>query len=593
MTPELLWEIKRISSPAISPDGQSFVYGVTTYDVSANRGNTDLWLRPVAGGAPLRLTDLDGSESGAAWRPDGQWVGFLATTDDGRQWHEVQPDGSGLRQVTAVPGGISNVQYSPDGGRISFTARVKLDRTTVERYPDLPEAEALITDDLMYRHWDSWQEYDYSHLFVAPYEDGSIGDPTDLMPGQRIDTPLAPFGGNEQIAWSPFGDRIVYTAKTLSGVEYAVSTNSDLFLVDLANGATTNLTEGMMGYDVEPVFSPGGDQLAWLSMARDGYEADLNRLFVLDFDTGLRRNLMADYDDEVHGPVWSSDASTIWVTSDTRGTVQIFSTEVDEGGMSRVTEGVFDYTSLGVARQDDGDVLVATRRSMSAPIDIFRVDPADGTATVLTDENRESARRHVSRKSGATPDSGDGWGGDPHLGDLSPGLRPGSPVAGAAVREGRAAGTDEPVLLVPLELPAHGGERLHRGGTEPARNFGVRAGVGGADLGRLGRPGDAGPAERHRRGRSRAVGGRGASGSDRRELRRLLGVLAGGQPRTAVQDVRRPRRCVQPGIDVRSHGGAVLRRLRPGRCVLGIASPPRATTSSHRTCSWRTGIRRF
>ena len=109
MTPERLWEIKRISSPAVSPDGQSFVYGVRTYDIGTNKGNTDLWLRPVAGGAPRRLTDLDGSESGAAWRPDGQWIGFLASTDDGRQWHEVRPDGGDIRQVTTVPGG-------PDGG---------------------------------------------------------------------------------------------------------------------------------------------------------------------------------------------------------------------------------------------------------------------------------------------------------------------------------------------------------------------------------------------------------------------------------------------------------------------------------------------
>ena len=388
MTPERLWEIKRISSPAVSPDGGSFVYGVRTYDVVANKGDTDLWLRPVAGGEPRRITDLDGSESGAAWRPDGEWIGFFAGTDDGRQWHEIRPDGSGLRQVTAVPGGISNVQYSPDGSKISFTAPVKLDLTTVELYPDLPQAEARIADDLMYRHWDSWHDYDFSHLFVASYEDGSIGDPRDLMPGERIDTPLSPFGGGEQIAWSPDGERIVYTAKTLTGVEYAVSTNSDLFLVDLASGSTTNLTERMMGYDVEPSFSPDGRSLAWLSMERDGYEADLNRLFVLDFDTRQRRNLSADYDDEVHGPVWSTDGSTIFVTGDTRGTVQIFATDVAGGGFSKLTEGVFDYTSLGLANHEGRDVLLATRRSMSAPVDIFRVNPENGNAVALTDENR-------------------------------------------------------------------------------------------------------------------------------------------------------------------------------------------------------------
>jgi len=388
MTPERLWEIQRISSPAVSPDGQSFVYGVRTYDVAANRGNTDLWLRPVAGGEARRLTELDGSESGAAWRPDGEWIGFLAGTDDGRQWHEVRPDGSDLRQVTHVPGGISNVQYSPDGGQFSFTAPVKLDLTTVELYPDLPQAEARIADDLMYRHWDSWHEYDYSHLFVATYEDGSIGEPRDLMPGERIDTPLSPFGGGEQIAWSPDGGRIVYTAKTVSGVEYARSTNSDLFLVDLASGSTANLTEGMMGYDVEPSFSPDGRSLAWLSMEREGYEADLDRLYVLDFDTGQRRNLSENYDDEVHGPVWSTDGSTIWVTGDTRGTVQILAADAGGGGIERVTEGVFDYTSLGVARHGGRDVLLATRRSMSAPVDIYRVDPGDGSAVALTDENR-------------------------------------------------------------------------------------------------------------------------------------------------------------------------------------------------------------
>ena len=388
MTPERLWEIQRISSPAVSPDGQSFVYGVRTYDVGANKGNTDLWLRPVAGGEARRLTDLDGSESGAAWRPDGEWIGFLAGTDDGRQWHEIRPDGNDLRQVTMVPGGISNFQYSPDGGRISFTAPVKLDLTTVELYPDLPQAEARIADDLMYRHWDSWHEYDYSHLFVATYEDGSIGDPHDLMRGQRIDTPLSPFGGGEQIAWSPDGGRIVYTAKTSSGVEYARSTNSDLFLVDLASGSTTNITEGMLGYDVEPSFSPDGRSLAWLSMEREGYEADLDRLFVLDFDSGQKRNLSERYDDEVHGPTWSTDGSTIWVTGDTRGTVQIFAADAAGAGIERVTEGVFDYTSIGVARHGDRDVLLATRRSMSAPVDIYRVDPTDGSAVALTDENR-------------------------------------------------------------------------------------------------------------------------------------------------------------------------------------------------------------
>jgi dipeptidyl aminopeptidase/acylaminoacyl peptidase len=387
MTPERLWELRRISGPAVSPDGTEFVYGVRAYDLAANRGNTDLWLRPVAGGPALQLTDTDASEGGAAWRPDGEWLGFLAGTEDGNQWHEIRPDGTGRRQVTSVPGGISNFQYAPDGKQVSFTARVKLDVTPNELYPDLPEAEARIADDLMYRHWDSWHDYDYSHLFVAAYEDGAIGEPRDLMPGERYDTPLSPFGGGEQIAWSPDGRAIVYTAKKVSGVDYAVSTNSDLYLADLGTGGTRNLTEGMPGYDVNPIFSPDGSRLAWLSMARDGYEADRNRLFSLDLATGDRRELSAGYDDDLDGPVWSADGGTVWLTGPERGTIQIFAADAAAGGIRQLTEGVFDYTSVVPARFDGRTVLLATRRSMSAPVDIFRVDPATGDATVLTDEN--------------------------------------------------------------------------------------------------------------------------------------------------------------------------------------------------------------
>jgi dipeptidyl aminopeptidase/acylaminoacyl peptidase len=389
MTPERLWELKRISTPAVSPDGAQIVYGVRTYDVAENRGNTDLWLRPVAGGPALQLTDTELSEGGAAWRPDGEWIGFLAGTDDGTQWHEIRPDGTGRRQVTRVPGGISNVQYSPDGSQLSFTARVKLDPTPNELYPDLPQAEARIADDLMYRHWDSWHDYDYSHLFVADYESGTIGPTRDLMPGERFDTPLSPFGGGEQIAWSPDGRSIVYTAKKVTGVEYAVSTNSDLFLVDLAAGTTSNLTEEMPGYDLHPVFSPDGSALAWLSMARDGYEADRNRLLVMDLSNGSKRDLSADYDDDLDGPVWSADGSTIWATGPSRGTVQIFAVDAVKGGVRQITEGVFDYTSISLARLEGNESLVATRRSMSAPVDIFRVDPETGEAMALTDENAE------------------------------------------------------------------------------------------------------------------------------------------------------------------------------------------------------------
>jgi len=388
MTPELLWKLKRVSAPAVSPDGRSLVYGVRTYSIEANKGDTDLFVLDVVGGEPVQLTDMKGSESSATWRPDGQWIGFLSSKGGSAQLWEVKADGMKLRQVTNVEGGIANFRYSPDGTHISFTADVKLDKTVNDVYPDLPEADARIMDGLMYRHWNSWHDYSYSHLFVAPYRNGWVGEPVDLMEGEHFDTPLNPFGGVEQIAWSPDGREIAYTAKKLVGTDYAVSTNSDIYIVDLDSGETTNLTAGMMGYDVEPVFSADGGRITWLSMERNGYEADRNRLFVHDFGSGERIELTAGYDNDAHSPMWTADDQSVLFTSETRGTVQIFAAAAGGGPVRQVTDGVFDYVSLGVARLGNGHTLIAARRSMSSPTEIYRVDPETGDAEQLTFANR-------------------------------------------------------------------------------------------------------------------------------------------------------------------------------------------------------------
>jgi dipeptidyl aminopeptidase/acylaminoacyl peptidase len=389
MTPELLWKLQRVSAPAVSPDGGRLVYGVRTYDVNANKGDTDLFVVGVEGGSPRQLTDMKGSESSAAWRPDGEWIGFLSSKGGSTQLWEVKADGKKMRQVTDVEGGIANFRYSPDGTHISFTADVKLDPTVNDLYPDLPEANARIIDGLMYRHWDSWHDFAYSHLFVATYKDGWVGEARDLMKDQTVDTPLNPFGGVEQIAWAPDGGRIAYTAKRAVGTDYTVSTNSDIFVVDLESGETTNLTEGMMGYDVEPVFSPDGGRIAWLSMERDGYEADRNRLFVHDFGAGTSIEVTADYDNDAHAPTWSTDGASIYFTSESWGTVQLFEVPATGGTVRQITDGVFDYVSLDVARHDDSQVLVAARRSMSSPTEIYRVDAESGEADRLTFANEE------------------------------------------------------------------------------------------------------------------------------------------------------------------------------------------------------------
>jgi dipeptidyl aminopeptidase/acylaminoacyl peptidase len=384
LTPELMIRLKRVSPAVVSPDGAWLIFGVRSTDIAANGGNTDLYKVAVEGGRPARLTDWPGSETSALWRPDGRKVGFLSARGGSMQLWEIDPDGSGARQVTNVEEGIANFRYAPDGGHVSFTRMVKLDRTPAELYPDLPKAEARIIDGLMYRHWDSWREYTYSHLFVAEYRDGGIGTPVDVMPNERWDTPLPPFAGVEQIAWRPDGQAIVYTAKKLTAAAAARSTNADLYQYDLTTRRTTNLTASNPGYDVEPVFSPDGRSLAWLSMARDGYEADRNRLFVRDLESGRTVDASASIEGDAHSPAWSQDSRRIFFLSEVDATVQIFAAEPARRTAGRITRGDHNYTDLAVAGAARAPLLVAGRQSISAPTELYRVDLQTGMGVPLT-----------------------------------------------------------------------------------------------------------------------------------------------------------------------------------------------------------------
>ena len=388
LTPERLWQLQRVSDAVVSPDGSRLVYGVRTFDVPENKGNTDLFLLPVAGGEPVRLTAFPGTEFGAQWHPSGRKIGFLSSESGSVQLWEINPDGTDLRQVSDLEGGINNFRYAPTGRHVSFTRDIKLDPTVQDLFEDLPKADARIIDDLMYRHWNSWHDYAYSHLFIAPYEDGTLAEAQDLMPGEKFDTPLNPFGGVEQISWHPDGRRMVYTSKKLHGAAAALSTNADLYLYDLDTGVTTNLTEGMMGYDLEPVISPDGRTLAWLSMARDGYEADRNRLFVYDFEKGTRRELTIGFDQNAQSPAWSGDSRTLYFNSDAMGTVQLYAAQVDPGTIHQLTAGVHNYGGFAVAETAGKGSLIASRVSMSSPAELFRVDAATGEAVQLTFANK-------------------------------------------------------------------------------------------------------------------------------------------------------------------------------------------------------------
>lgn len=384
MTPEVLWSFGRLGSPQVSPDGKSVLYTVTYFNIEENKSYRDIYSISVSGENAKNLTNSPANESNAIWRPDGQRVGFLSAASGSVQLWEMNSDGSGAKQVTEIDGGISGFNYSPDGSKIFYIKNVKLDNDIHDLFPDLPKANARLENDLMYRHWDQWHDYTYQHVFIADYSDGRVGEGVDIMEGERYDSPMKPFGGIEQIAWSPDGKLLAYTCKKKTGKAYSISTNSDIYFYNVETRETTNFTEGMMGYDQNPVFSPDGKYLAWESMERDGYESDKNRLFVANLETGEKTDFTADFDQNVHNLSWDSESSAIFFTSNIHGTDEIYKLNLGDGSISRLTDGIHDYQTVKPA----GSKLVAQKVSMSQPAELYLVDQETGTDQPLTTVNK-------------------------------------------------------------------------------------------------------------------------------------------------------------------------------------------------------------
>ena len=384
MTPEVLWSFGRIGSVELSPDKETIAFGVSFYKVDKNSGNTEIFTMPAQGGEAENITNTKVGEYSHQWRPDGKKIGFLSAENGSLQLWEMNPDGSNRSQISDIEGGINGFKYSPDQQKILFIKDVKLDKTVNELHPDLPKAEARIETDLMYRHWDKWHDYTYSHIFIADYDGKSFQNAVDIMEGERYDSPMEPFGGMGQINWSTDSKKVAYTCKKMYGKEYALSTNSEIYVYDLDNKKTINLTGGLMGYDKNPVYSPNGKMIAWESMERDGYEADQNRLFILDFESGERKDYTASFDQNVHNLVWTGDSKSIYFTSDYHARYQIYNLNIKTGDIKQVTEGKHNYQSV----IPGNETLIGPKQSMSMPTEIFAVNPETGEEKQLSFINK-------------------------------------------------------------------------------------------------------------------------------------------------------------------------------------------------------------
>ena len=385
MTPEALWAMGRIGGMNVSPDGKKVVYTVAYYSVPENKSNREVFVMNADGSDNKQITKTGFAENEAVWIKGGTKIAFLCNESGSSQLWEMNPDGTDRKRLSDYDKDIEGFAFSPDEKKVLFISQVKTVNSTADKYPDLDKATGVIITDLMYKHWDEWVTT-APHPFVADFDGKSISNPVDVMEGELFESPMKPFGGIEQLAWNTTSDKIAYTSRKKTGKEYAISTNSDIYVYDLNTKQTTNITEENKGYDTNPTYSPDGKSIAWLSMERDGYEADQNRLMVMNLETGEKTFVSKDFDSNVDSYCWSADCERIYFTGVWYGESQVYQIDLANGNkITLLTEGMYDYASVALL----GDKLIAQRHSMSMGDEIYSIDlTGDHTVTQLTFENK-------------------------------------------------------------------------------------------------------------------------------------------------------------------------------------------------------------
>ena len=400
MTPEALWAMGRIGNCAASPDGTKIVYQVGYYSVKHNKSHQVLYVMNADGTEQQKLTVSSKSETDPAWLSDGR----IAFITGGEIW-AMNADGTNRQQLSKTGGEVEGFKFSPDGTKVIILKSIPFHEVIKKNPEDLPKATGRLVTDLMYRHWDHYVE-SIQHPFLFSVGDGFAIAATskDILEGEPYECPMEPFGGIEQLDWSPDSKTIAYTCRKKTGLEYSISTDSDIYIYNVETGTTKNLCKpddyvapqndptttlrvqpvnapenlkNNVGYDQNPQFSPDGQYVAWLSMERDGYEADLNRLCVYHLATGTKRYI--NWQSDVDAFCWAPTAKKVkaadpqlYFLSVWHGCCNMYSAS-QKGEVTQLTETWDDWTSIQMA--NNGQQILATRQSLSTPTDIYMVNP--------------------------------------------------------------------------------------------------------------------------------------------------------------------------------------------------------------------------
>lgn len=410
MTPEALWAMGRIGGAEASPDGKTIVYQVGYYSVKENKSRQVIYTISRDGKTQQKLTPAGKSQSDATWIANGKRIAFL---QDGQIW-SMAADGSDCKQLTNSSSEIEGFKFSPDEKSVILIKSIAYNGSIKKNPDDLPLATGRLVTDLNYRHWDHYVE-SIPHPFLAKVTGNGIDEGTDIMKGEPYECPMAPFGGIEQLNWSPDSKTIAYTCRKKEGVEYATSTDSDIYLYDVNTGKTTNIckpadyrpmaydpTKSMknqainkqngdynLGYDVNPTFSPDGKYIAWQSMARDGYESDRNRLCIYNIADKTKKYVTESFDSNVNSYCWTADSKKLYFTGCWHACINLYQTDLS-GKVVQLTDDIADFGSISLA--NNGNTLLASRHSMSQADELYIVNPGKNikktNVTQLTYENK-------------------------------------------------------------------------------------------------------------------------------------------------------------------------------------------------------------